>query len=181
MVVARQVYSSWVMMFSCLFSSAAYIDYANLKSLNVSFVSQPGPEKVNCHAGRRYAPIDWNICEPTFQDLDRTISLFPGPQTWGKTGRRDTSWENPESNCQIYIRSDSWDDIGPYDFSFALVKRAALTILNGCSIEAGEQGRGGDVEIAPSIMLGVFGTSFINDTSSHANSTDMTFATIASS
>ena len=74
-------------------------------------------------------------------------------------------WEAIGSGCRIGVNG-VWDELpfhGQYRyFSYALVLRMVITLLNSCSIEQGMPGQGGYVEVAPRIFAAVFGSSYQN-------------------
>ena len=163
-----------------LIPSTPAIDITNLTS-----TYQPGPERIQCYKGDFYAPISWASCSDTFALLDATIAAHPGTQLWGGGagggGHTDPMvWQAIGSDCRIYLNAIDWRAMMPgIRFSFALVKRVALTTMNFCAAEAREPARppahpnfGGIVEIAPKMLLGVLAYAVVG-----ANATNGQVAT----
>ena len=143
--------------------SLSILKSTSLQRHNATALSQPGPEKIECfHAGG--SNIDWNSCQSTFHLLDNDILQHPGPQLWGgRQGRYEAVWGSLASTCYFIVYPDTdepWN-IPQQNFSFALVKRLALGIVNLCSLEAEGYGIGGEVEIAPKFTLEVSGVEEI--------------------
>ena len=133
--------------------------YTALNATAIGLVSeafQPGPEKVSCTTGVQGELVDANVCTPVIQLVDRDADDNPGPQDWGgRDGFHEMLYQTNNCVCYILVRAQA--EAPEVQFSFALVKRLALTVLNTCSIEAGEEGIGGTVAIAPFIYLSVGG------------------------
>ena len=116
---------------------------------------QPGPEDIECFIGD--CPINWDTCRSTFQVLSHDISIFPGPHIWGRGGIHEAHWQSAGSACRIFVNAEDWSKVESYRFSYSLVYRMAQTILNHCRWEAGQYGMSGRAEIAPLILVGIYG------------------------
>ena len=125
---------------------------------------QPGPEDIRCSANKYSSQVDHNVCEPILQLVDHDIADTPGPQTWGGAhGIHDRFYHVDTCVCFFSIRSSARAPQAV--FSYAMVKRLALTVLNTCSVEAGEKGKGGIVQLARGFWLEVEGIEWLNDIS----------------
>ena len=126
--------------------------------------SQPGPENIRCSANKYSSRVDHNICEPVLQQVDLDIQDTPGPQTWGGAhGLHDRFYHVDSCICFFTIRSS--ERAPQAVFSYALVKRLALTVLNTCSVEAGEKGKGGIVQLARGFWLEIEGIEWLKNIS----------------
>lgn len=136
---------------------------------NRTIIRQPGPEEYKCYTGDFYDAINRDICQSTIQMLSDDAESMPGTQTWGHGGRMGAVWQAPASLCKINVNGE-WDEL-PFGgqfryFSFAVLKRMVLMMMNRCDPQYGGPGMGGYVEVAPKIYVGIFGTTFLHSTQS---------------
>ena len=132
---------------------------------NLTSYRQPGPEDYRCYNGPWYDRITVDLCNPSLDLLRADAEAVPGPRTWGHGGNMGQQWEAIGSGCRIGVNG-VWDELpfhGQYRyFSYALVLRMVITLLNSCAIQQGMPGQGGYVEVAPRIFAAVFGSSYQN-------------------
>ena len=101
-------------------------------------------ETILCFSNTEGGPhISWQSCRPVFNTLDQDILLHPEPQTWGIGGIQEKEWGNPNTECYILVTNFDQEWSVTLHFSYALMKRLALSTLARCSAQAGKAGRGG--------------------------------------